>query len=79
MLWRYDLTPAEVVALVASQDGVCALCWVRQPEHVDHDHRSGEVRGILCFTCNTGMGNFGDSPARLLAAAGYLRFALTTT
>jgi hypothetical protein len=77
--WRYALTPAEVEAEVRRQGGLCAVCRVRMPEHVDHDHRTGAVRGILCFTCNTGMGNFGDDPERLLAAARYLRAAVLTT
>ncbi|MFR9777138.1 endonuclease VII domain-containing protein [Micromonospora sp. MS34] len=50
-----------------------ALCGDPDPEHVDHDHRTGWVRGILCFNCNGGLGRFRDSPARRARAITYLR------
>jgi hypothetical protein len=60
--------------LVAKQNGRCALC-ARVPRglHVDHDHETGKVRGLLCSTCNTGLGKFSDDPERLEAAARYIR------
>jgi hypothetical protein len=69
---RYGLTSEDVAAMVAAQGGVCAICEVRPAEHVDHDHDTGAVRGILCFTCNVGLGNFNDEPERLLLAYYYL-------
>lgn len=69
---RYGLTHDEVAAMVEAQGGTCAICQVKDAEHVDHDHETGDVRGILCFTCNVGLGNFQDEPARLLLAHRYL-------
>ena len=54
-----------------------ALCQICQRElgdkpHVDHDHETGAVRGILCFNCNGGLGQFGDDIDRLEQAIEYL-------
>jgi hypothetical protein len=69
---RYDLTSEQVAEMVAEQDGMCAICDRKPAEHVDHDHATGDVRGILCFTCNVGLGNFGDDAALMREAADYL-------
>jgi recombination endonuclease VII len=73
-LARHGLTVAGYEELVAQQNGRCLLC--RQPTvafHVDHDHETGLVRGLLCQACNRGLGFFGDDPELLLAAADYVR------
>ncbi len=69
---RYGITSADYDAMVEAQDGLCALCRERPPEHVDHDHVTGTVRGLLCSCCNQGLGNFRDSVAALRAAVVYL-------
>jgi hypothetical protein len=72
LLRRYGITVAQYDQLVADQGGVCALCRQRAPQHVDHDHLSGRVRGVLCSCCNQGLGNFRDDAATLRAAADYV-------
>ena len=64
-------------ALLASQGGGCAICGYRVKPggrrlNVDHDHKTGVVRGLLCARCNRGLGWFSDDPQRLKAAAVYL-------
>ncbi|QDY08968.1 recombinase [Micromonospora sp. HM134] len=70
---RYGIGEKEFRELLAEQGGVCAVCGAEDPQHVDHDHRTGWVRGILCFNCNGGLGQFRDSPTRLARAITYLR------
>lgn len=56
---RYGLTIEQYENLLAQQDGVCAICNAPPPKdrrlHVDHDHVTGEVRGLLCLKCNTAL------------------------
>lgn len=75
---KYGLTPEDYNRLLKEQDGKCAICG-KPPEEsrnnklfVDHDHRNNVVRGLLCSTCNAGLGQFMDSPALLLEAIRYL-------
>ena len=56
---RYGITGADFDAMVDAQGGKCAVCD-HKPEHVDHDHKSGRVRGVLCFNCNQALGNVRD-------------------
>lgn len=75
----YGLTRQELDLLLSQHDR-CAICgspeWGRKGPQVDHCHETGRVRGILCSNCNQGLGRFGDDPALLRAAAGYLETAL---
>ncbi|MFG2109439.1 endonuclease VII domain-containing protein [Micromonospora chersina] len=70
---RYGVGQKEFDELLAEQRGVCAICGSPDPQHLDHDHRTGWVRGILCFNCNGGLGQFKDSPESLARAITYLR------
>jgi hypothetical protein len=70
---RYGIGQVEFDELLASQGGRCAICGAADPEHVDHDHRNGWVRGISCFNCNGGLGQVRDSPIHLAEAITYLK------
>lgn len=72
ILRLYGITREQLDALIAEQGGLCAVCRERPAEHVDHDHVSGEVRGVLCFPCNAALGQLMDRSDLLLAAADYL-------
>lgn len=76
---RYKMTEADYQSLLKKQDGHCALCF-RTPDedrtgrlHIDHDHATDRVRGLLCHRHNHGLGMLGDSEEGLLAALKYLR------
>jgi hypothetical protein len=72
----FGITLADKAALLASQGGVCAICktakWSKHGPHVDHCHKTGKVRGILCHNCNVALGMMGDNQRRLRAAIRYL-------
>jgi Recombination endonuclease VII len=72
---RYGLTPEQVEEMAAAGCGVCGTTnWNGRHArpHVDHDHQTGKVRGILCSECNTGLGKFKDDPDLLRAAIRYV-------
>ncbi|RII18757.1 Recombination endonuclease VII [Streptomyces sp. YIM 130001] len=69
---KYGLKPEELEALLAEQHGVCCICLSAPAEHVDHDHETGRVRGMLCFSCNAALGQFKDRPDAIRRAAAYL-------
>jgi hypothetical protein len=69
---KYGLTLEAFEALLASQGGGCAICGRTDADNVDHDHGTGQVRGILCFKCNVAIGLVDEDPDRAHAAAAYL-------
>lgn len=69
---RYGIEPEQFDGLVAEQGGICAICREAAPTHLDHDHETGRVRGVLCVSCNNGLGLFRDDIARLRQALNYL-------
>jgi hypothetical protein len=75
LIRKYGVTLADYERMFAAQDGRCGVCGKTQERafDVDHDHSSGEVRGLLCTSCNRMIGHGGDSPETLEAAAAYLR------
>ena len=73
---KYGISKQEYEVLLASQDDKCAICGGCCAEKgklsLDHDHKTGKVRGFLCQGCNHGIGKFRDDPMRLRKAADYL-------
>lgn len=72
---EYGLSPEQYMDIFDSQDGVCCLCG-SEPRtkslRVDHCHDTGQIRGLLCATCNSALGTFGDSIEGLRKAIAYL-------
>ena len=74
----------EYSKLLKDQKGRCAICnakksTLNQRFHIDHDHTTRKIRGLLCYSCNAGIGLLGDSIKRLQAAISYLRSSETPT
>jgi hypothetical protein len=84
-LKKYGLTPEMYDTKLADQGGVCAACGLAERaknQHgivslaVDHDHDTGQIRGLLCMACNRALGMLGDCYERVLNLAIYReRFA----
>lgn len=67
---KYGITQSDYLRMLNSQDGGCAICGRRagvRPLHVDHDHSTGQVRGLLCHQCNWYLGTI-ESDANVLPA-----------
>ena len=75
---KYGIDRSEYNSLWDKQSGKCRICQcllgrsTKTVPHVDHCHKTGEVRGLLCFQCNAGLGMFRDSPTVLEAAMAYI-------
>lgn len=72
MKLRYGVTEEEYRAAFAAQSGACGICGDAVALVVDHCHESGQVRGLLCRSCNVAIGFLRDSPDRARSAAEYL-------
>lgn len=78
----YDMTLDEYQAMLNAQKGVCKACGKTETRtaqgtichlHVDHDHKTGRIRGLLCNRCNMALGYAQDDPNILEALASYIR------
>lgn len=76
---KYGVTLEEVDRILIAQGGGCAICGSKRPRggrfgqwQLDHCHNSQQIRGVLCGSCNRGLGLFGDSIANLEKAISYL-------
>lgn len=75
---NYGITPEDYYDMLDEQEGKCKICSTHIDDidkhvlYVDHDHNTGNVRGLLCQQCNTGLGMFRDRQDLLLKAKEYL-------
>lgn len=79
---KFGITPEQYRVMLDRQGGVCAVCKrpeTRRGNHgqvkhlaVDHDHRTGRIRGLLCHDCNVAIGYLADDPERMRDAMAYL-------
>jgi hypothetical protein len=71
---KFGISIEEYEGLLAQQEGRCAICAIDKGTtlHVDHDHVTGAIRGLLCGQCNTGLGLFKDNVVLLRKAIKYL-------
>lgn len=74
---KYGISIEQYEMLALTQEYKCAACGDPVIDdvilHVDHDHSTGELRGLLCQGCNLAIGHAKDDPVRLEKAAAYLR------
>lgn len=72
---KHGVSDKEYQQMLIDQSGVCAICKTPSSGRalgLDHDHKTGAVRGLLCLHCNTGIGNFRDDIDLLDAARKYI-------
>lgn len=82
--YKFKIDLNKYTEMSKKQNSVCAIC--KNPETeifkksnklkdlcIDHCHFTGKIRGLLCRKCNTGLGNFRDSPEYLKTAIKYLK------
>lgn len=76
---KYSLTEESFIRLFNIQGRRCSICRTEfikedlRDVHIDHCHRTGKVRGLLCTFCNKGLGDFKDNIRSLIRAVYYLR------
>lgn len=75
-LRKFGLSIEHYEGMLSAQDGVCKICGGINTDStllcVDHNHKTGKIRALLCRSCNSALGLFGDSPEMLRKAADYL-------
>lgn len=70
--FRYGLIDVEYKKMFDTQHGLCAICQAEPATHVDHNHVTGRVRGLLCSDCNLKLGQY----EQLLLRPGFVSYAL---
>ncbi|WP_080427769.1 endonuclease VII domain-containing protein [Burkholderia ubonensis] len=69
---RYGISVEELRAFRVAHDHRCQICGATEILYIDHCHRTGKLRGLLCPNCNSGIGHFRENPTLLIAALDYL-------
>ena len=70
---KFNITEEEYIDHMNSQKGCCAICKESiDVVHIDHNHKTGKVRGLLCRGCNSGIGHLKDNPDTCMRATTYL-------
>jgi hypothetical protein len=77
-LYYYKLSAPDFQRILLSQQSACAICHINFAEIdlkicIDHCHRTGRVRGLLCHACNKGLGHFRENPVSMSNAIQYLQ------
>jgi hypothetical protein len=75
LLERFGMSWREYELRLALQNNACAICRKKPKRRllcIDHCHKTGKVRGLLCTLCNAALGAFADDPKRMQAATDYL-------
>lgn len=74
-LYYHNMKLTDFLALLDKYAGLCDLCGkaVKGTPHVDHCHKTGRFRGLLCRPCNTSLGHFSDDVEKLQRAIDYLQ------
>jgi hypothetical protein len=79
LLAKYGITTEIYLSMLSAQGHSCKICGTKNPGtrckffFVDHCHRTGRVRGLLCAHCNLAIGQFGDKPDIIFRASVYVR------
>ena len=74
---KYGITHEDYARMLEDQNGLCGICarteiLSHKTLAVDHDHKTGRVRGLLCHMCNRSLGQFGDDLVGLMRVIAYL-------
>ncbi len=75
----FNITVEQYYEMFSNQDGCCAICGKGQKElnrrlAIDHCHKTGKIRGLLCFDCNTSLGKWNDDIDMVKKALEYLKY-----
>lgn len=70
---KYGITLTVFESMQQTQNGRCAICKQEAAKCVDHNHKTGKVRALLCRKCNSGLGQFKEDFSILIRAADYIR------